>query len=123
VRIAASESLPYLLECARIRGDQYLSDMWKTYILPNLLKAIEIEPEQSVLPEHLNSLAKVGVTMNTIVLNFLNNKNSKSYTSELETQKLYWSVETQRFAFQQTADVAFGFFKNVFAFPQLFTEQ
>jgi hypothetical protein len=61
VRIAASESLPYLLECARIRGDQYLSDMWKTYILPNLLKAIEIEPEQSVLPEHLNSLAKVGI--------------------------------------------------------------
>ncbi|KAK7456557.1 hypothetical protein BaRGS_00039335 [Batillaria attramentaria] len=58
VRIAASESLPYLLECASIRGEQYLADMWGNYICPNLLKAIEIEPEQNVLPEHLNSLAK-----------------------------------------------------------------
>lgn len=59
VRIAASESLPYLLECASIRGEQYVAEMWGNYICPNLLKAIEIEPEQSVLPEHLNSLAKV----------------------------------------------------------------
>ncbi|XP_076436016.1 importin-5-like isoform X1 [Babylonia areolata] len=58
VRIAASESLPYLLECASIRGEHYVSDMWSNYICPNLLKAIEIEPEQSVLPEHLNSFAK-----------------------------------------------------------------
>ncbi|KAK7090444.1 importin-5-like [Littorina saxatilis] len=58
VRIAASESLPCLLECASIRGETYVSDMWSNYICPNLLKAIEIEPEQSVLPEHLNSFAK-----------------------------------------------------------------
>jgi len=32
--------------------------MWN-YICPNLLKAIDIEPEQSVLPEHLHSLSKV----------------------------------------------------------------
>ncbi|CAL1533984.1 unnamed protein product [Lymnaea stagnalis] len=58
VRIAATESLPYLLECAKIRGEEYVADMWGTYICPNLLKAIEIEPELSVLPEYLQSFAK-----------------------------------------------------------------
>lgn len=57
VRLSAAECLPYLLECARIKGDQYVSDMW-SYICPNLLKAIEYEPERTVLPEHLASLAK-----------------------------------------------------------------
>lgn len=59
MRIAATESLPYLLECAKIRGEEYVANMWGTYICPNLLKAIEIEPEQSVLPEYLASFAKV----------------------------------------------------------------
>jgi len=58
VRIAATESLPYLLECAKIRGEEYVATMWGTYICPHLLKAIEIEPEQSVLPEYLSSFAK-----------------------------------------------------------------
>lgn len=58
IRIAASESLPYLIECAKIRGDQYVAEMWQ-FICPSLLKAIEIEPENTVLPEHMNSLAKV----------------------------------------------------------------
>ncbi|XP_059155323.1 importin-5-like [Physella acuta] len=58
VRIAATESLPYLLDCAKIRGEEYVANMWGTYICPNLLKAIEIEPEQAVLPEYLASLAK-----------------------------------------------------------------
>ncbi|RUS70137.1 hypothetical protein EGW08_022100 [Elysia chlorotica] len=58
VRIAATESLPYLLECAKIRGEKYVATMWGDYICPNLLKAIEIEPEQSVLPEYLASFAK-----------------------------------------------------------------
>ncbi|OWF47177.1 importin-5-like [Mizuhopecten yessoensis] len=57
IRIAASESLPFLIDCAKIRGEQYVAEMWQ-YICPHLLKAIEIEPEQSVLPEHMNSLAK-----------------------------------------------------------------
>ncbi|XP_064614966.1 importin-5-like isoform X2 [Liolophura sinensis] len=57
VRISAAESLPHLLECAKIKGEQYVVDMW-AYICPQLLKALEIEPEQNVLPEHLNSLAK-----------------------------------------------------------------
>uniref|UniRef100_A0A2C9LMW4 Uncharacterized protein n=1 Tax=Biomphalaria glabrata TaxID=6526 RepID=A0A2C9LMW4_BIOGL len=57
VRIAATESLPYLLDCAKIQGEQYVANMW-AYICPHLLKAIEIEPEQSVLPEYLGSFAK-----------------------------------------------------------------
>lgn len=62
IRIAASESLPYLIECAKIRGDQYVAEMWQ-FICPSLLKAIEIEPENTVLPEHMNSLAKVWMLM------------------------------------------------------------
>lgn len=58
VRTAAAESLPYLLECARIRGPQYIQGMW-AYILPELLKAVDAEPEQEVQVELLNSLAKV----------------------------------------------------------------
>lgn len=57
VRMSAAESLPYLIECAQIRGEKYVEEMWK-YICPNLLKAIELEPELSVLPEHMGSLAK-----------------------------------------------------------------
>lgn len=57
VRTAAAESLPYLLECAKIRGPQYLQEMW-SYICPKLLKAIEAEPEPDVLADHLHSLAR-----------------------------------------------------------------
>ena len=38
VRMAAAESLPFLLECARIRGPEYLAQMWQ-FIVPELLKA------------------------------------------------------------------------------------
>ena len=37
VRAAAAESLPYLLECAKIRGPQYVQEMW-AHICPELLK-------------------------------------------------------------------------------------
>ncbi|KAL3846795.1 hypothetical protein ACJMK2_017751 [Sinanodonta woodiana] len=57
VRTSAAEILPYLVECAQIRGEQYVGQMWN-YICPNLLKAIEVEPELSVLPEHMASLAR-----------------------------------------------------------------
>merc|ERR1719187_603098 len=57
VRIAAAESLPYLLECAKIKGPNYLQEMWG-FILPELLKAVEAEPENDVLAEHLASLAR-----------------------------------------------------------------
>ncbi|XP_049887445.1 importin-5 [Pectinophora gossypiella] len=57
VRTSAAESLPYLLECGRARGPQFVQGMW-AYILPELLKAIDSEPEQEVQVELLNSLAK-----------------------------------------------------------------
>lgn len=57
VRTAAAESLPCLLDCAKIKGPQYLQGMW-AYICPELLKAIESEPESEVLLELLCSLAK-----------------------------------------------------------------
>merc|ERR1712226_1352429 len=57
VRMAAAESLPCLLECAKIRGPQYLQEMW-AHICPNFLQAIDTEPETDVLAEYLNSLAR-----------------------------------------------------------------
>lgn len=57
VRSAAAESIPYLLDCAKIKGPQYLEGMW-LYICPELLKAIDTEPEFDVLAEALNSMAR-----------------------------------------------------------------
>jgi len=57
VRTAAAESLPLLLECAKIKGPAYLQEMW-AFMLPDLLKAIEAEPENDVLAELLSSLAR-----------------------------------------------------------------
>jgi len=57
VRTAAAESLPFLLECAKIKGPQYLQEMW-AFILPELLKAVEAEPENDVLAELLASVAR-----------------------------------------------------------------
>lgn len=57
VRSAAAESIPYLLDCAKIKGPTYLEGMWR-YICPDLLKAIDTEPEPDVLAELLHSLAK-----------------------------------------------------------------
>lgn len=37
VRTAAAESLPFLLECAKIKGPAYLQEMWG-FMLPELLK-------------------------------------------------------------------------------------
>merc|ERR1719347_273876 len=57
VRTAAAESLPFLLECAKIKGPQYLQEMW-AFILPELLKSVEAEPEHEVLAELLASMAR-----------------------------------------------------------------
>ncbi|CAB3366645.1 Hypothetical predicted protein [Cloeon dipterum] len=57
VRSAAAESLPYLLECAKIKGPEFLQGMW-SYICPELLKAIDTEPENEVLSELMFSLSK-----------------------------------------------------------------
>lgn len=56
VRSAAAESLPYLLSCAMIKGAVFVQGMWN-YICPELLKAIDTEPENDVLFELLSSLS------------------------------------------------------------------
>lgn len=56
VRSAAAESLPYLLNCAAIKGGVFVEGMWN-YVCPELLKAIDTEPENDVLYELLSSFA------------------------------------------------------------------
>ncbi|ALC46856.1 Karybeta3 [Drosophila busckii] len=68
VRSAAAESMPYLLDCAKIKGPQYLEGMW-LYICPDLLKVINTEPEPDVQSELLNSLAKCIETLGPNCLN------------------------------------------------------
>ena len=58
MRTAAAESLPFLLECARIRGPEYLTQMWQ-FVCPELLKAVDSEPEQDVKAEHMYAVAQV----------------------------------------------------------------
>ena len=58
VRAAAAESLPFLIDCAKIRGPEYVTQMWQ-YICPELLKAIETEPEADLKSEHMSSIAQV----------------------------------------------------------------
>jgi hypothetical protein len=58
VRAAAGESLPHLLDCAKLRGDDYVRQMWE-YMNKELFKAIEIEPDHEVLGELFTSLGKV----------------------------------------------------------------
>lgn len=64
VRSAAAESLPWLLECATYKGPQFVEGMWR-YICPELLKAIDTEPENDVLLQLLGSLARCIETLGT----------------------------------------------------------
>lgn len=57
VRTAAAQSLPCLLECAKVKGAPYVQGMWD-YICPELIKAIETEPESEVKQEHMIAFAK-----------------------------------------------------------------
>jgi len=68
VRSAAAESMPHLLECAQIRGEQYVAEMW-SYISNDLIKAIESEPEQEVLAELMRSFSKCVEFMGPRALN------------------------------------------------------
>lgn len=68
VRLAAAQSPPYLLECAKIRGEAYVLEIWN-YMLPMLLNAIENESDKSVLSEMLVSLADCITTLGMKSLN------------------------------------------------------
>jgi len=68
VRSAAAEAMPHLLECAQIRGEQYVAEMWN-YISNDLIKAIDSEPEQEVLAELMRSFSKCVEFMGPRALN------------------------------------------------------
>jgi hypothetical protein len=65
VRAAAAESLPLLLDCAKLRGDDYVRQMWQ-YMNKELFKAIDIEPDHEVLGELFSSLGKVTIKKTSI---------------------------------------------------------
>jgi hypothetical protein len=93
VRSAAAESLPYLLDCAKIKGDQYLSEMW-LFICPELLKALDQEPEAEVLSEIMTSVAKC---VDTLGSGFLNAEILNQIFGSLEkVMKDHFEKETKR---------------------------
>jgi hypothetical protein len=54
----AAESLPYLLDCVKLRDNDYVRQLWQ-YMNKELFKAIEIESDHEVLGELFLSLSKV----------------------------------------------------------------
>lgn len=96
VRSAAAESMPHLLECAQIRGPEYVCEMWN-YICNDLIKAIETEPEQEVLSELMRAFAKCVEFMGTRALNeeqlnsiikILNKNLAEHFTKQEQRQEL-----------------------------------
>uniref|UniRef100_A0A8C0XP96 Importin N-terminal domain-containing protein n=1 Tax=Castor canadensis TaxID=51338 RepID=A0A8C0XP96_CASCN len=57
VRVAAAESMPLLLECARVRGPEYLTQMWH-FMCDALIKATGTKPDSDVLSKIMHSFAK-----------------------------------------------------------------
>ncbi|RXN29889.1 importin-5 [Labeo rohita] len=49
--------MPLLLECARVRGPEYLTQMWH-FMCDALIKSIGTEPDSDVLSEIMHSFAK-----------------------------------------------------------------
>lgn len=65
VRVAAAESMPLLLECAQVRGREYLTQMWH-FMCDALIKSIGTEPDSDVLSEIMHAFAKVGLSLKRI---------------------------------------------------------
>lgn len=91
IRTAVAQILPYLLECAQIKGSADMIEMWG-FILPELLKALETEPQREVLSEQLYAMAKcievMGVDcLNDEQLNELVKILEKSLTEHFERAK------------------------------------
>ncbi|CAF3471379.1 unnamed protein product [Rotaria sp. Silwood1] len=57
IRTVAAESLPYLLDCVKLRDNDYACQLWQ-YMNKELFKAIEIESDHEVLGELFLSLSK-----------------------------------------------------------------
>ena len=58
MRSAAAEILPHLLEASKIRGENYVQEMWR-FILTPFLQALESEPEPDVICEEMGAFAQV----------------------------------------------------------------
>jgi len=63
VRVSAAEIMPHLLQSGAAKGAEYVQSMW-SFIVPELLQALKFEPTVSVIPEHMQSLAKCIETLN-----------------------------------------------------------
>ncbi|KAF0306609.1 Importin-5 [Amphibalanus amphitrite] len=63
VRVSAAEIMPFLLQSGAAKGTEYVQQMW-SFIVPELLQALKLEPNVSVIPEHMQSLAKCIETLN-----------------------------------------------------------
>lgn len=95
VRSAAAEAMPHLLECAQIRGQAYVLEMW-SYISNDLIKAIDSEPEQEVLAELMRAFSKCVEFMGERALNeeqmqsvikILNKNLSEHFTKQEQRQQ------------------------------------
>ena len=62
VRSAAAESLPYLLECSKFKGEAGVRQMW-AYVCSDLLKAIRSEPDADIQIIFLENFAKCVETL------------------------------------------------------------
>jgi len=56
IRSAAAESLPFLLESVKHKGDDYVREMWN-YICPELFKSLQTEMEPDILAVVMESVA------------------------------------------------------------------
>ncbi|CAF0719109.1 unnamed protein product [Adineta steineri] len=93
VRAAAAESLPHLLDCAKLRGDDYVRQMWQ-YMNKELFKAIEIEPDHEVLGELFSS---VGKCIETLGVTSLTADELKELTTILDSHlKKHFERSTER---------------------------
>ena len=72
--------MPFLLDCGRTRGDEYVQKLWHN-ICPAVLQAIASEPENDNMGEHLLSFAHCVDRMGH---NCLNTEESQSLARELD---------------------------------------
>ena len=56
-KVSAAFSCTLFVLC--VSGTDYVQQMW-SFIVPELLQALKFEPTVTVIPEHMQSLAKVG---------------------------------------------------------------
>ncbi|KAK7893322.1 hypothetical protein WMY93_022474 [Mugilogobius chulae] len=126
VRVAAAESMPLLLECAQVRGPQYLSDMWK-FMSDPLIKAIGTEPDSTFygcldkaqfeelggilkgkLEEHFkNQRLRQGTTFDTLILQ----REDEDYDEQVE-ETLQDEDENDVYILTKVSDILHSIFSS-----------